>query len=138
MKTLDLKVAFDKEYVTIRYCAEEKYIWNEWRGLIPSQELRDAILFACYFILDNDVELILADFSKMTGPSLEDQVWIANHSADLLKHSKLKRVANVLAPDLFQQVAIENIYDIASEVPMPCITKDFVSKEEALHWLFPS
>jgi hypothetical protein len=71
----------------------------------------------------------------MAAPTMEDQVWVANHSADLLQYSKLRRVANLMAQDLFQQIAIETIYDIASEAPLPCTSRDFVVKEDALEWL---
>lgn len=136
MEALTYTKALEKEFVTISYSQERHFIWNEWRGEIPSHELREAILFSCHFILDNGVEFILADYTLMIAPSLDDQIWIANHSAELLRHSKLKRVANVLASDIFQQVAIETIYDIASEVPLPCESRHFVSQEDALQWLF--
>ncbi|WP_460921232.1 hypothetical protein [Pontibacter brevis] len=68
---------------------------------------------------------------------MEDQVWIAVYSAELLQHSKLRKVANLMAQDIFQQLAIERIYEKASELPMPCETREFVSREEALEWLFP-
>ncbi len=136
MRTLELIIALENDYVTIRHSPEEKLICNEWKGVIPSPELRKAMMFACEFILDNDVELILADYTAMCAPTFDDQVWIANHSAELLQHSKLRRVANLMAQDIFQQLAIESIYEIASETPMPCETRDFVSKDEALEWLF--
>ena len=129
-------VALQREYVTIRHNEPEKFIWNEWRNTIPSPQLRESILFSCEYILAHDVELILADFSQMHAPSLQDQVWIANRSAQLLQYSKLRRVANILSRDVFQQIAIEHIYALASNVPMPCETRDFVSKEEAMEWLF--
>ncbi|GAA4441560.1 hypothetical protein GCM10023188_40220 [Pontibacter saemangeumensis] len=136
LSALEFTVALQKEYVTIRHNPPEKFIWNEWRHTIPSPQLREAMLFACEYILAHDVELILADFSKMHAPSLEDQVWIANRSAQLLQHSKLRRVANILSLDVFEQIAIENIYALASNLPMPCETREFVSKEEAMEWLF--
>lgn len=136
MKTMELVKVWEKEYVTIRHNPEEKMIWNEWRGVIPSEPLREAMIHSCEFIVDNDVELILADFTRMCAPSMEDQVWIANHTAEILQHSKLRRVANLMAQDLFQQIAIETIYEIASRTPMPCESRDFFSQEEALEWLF--
>ncbi|WP_299757682.1 hypothetical protein [uncultured Pontibacter sp.] len=133
---LELKAVLDKDFVTIRYSAEQKLIRNEWRGVIPSVELRAAMIYSCEFILANKVELILADFTLMCAPTLEDQVWIANHTAALLQHSNLKRVANLMAQDLFQQIAVQAIYDMASEIPLPCESRDFVTEEDALEWLF--
>jgi hypothetical protein len=134
-KKLNYRTILRRDHVTIRYCSEEKLIWNEWRGVIPSHKLRDLIIYACQYIIDNKIELILADYTRMAAPTMEDQVWVANHSAELLQHSKLKRVANLMAQDLFQQIAIETIYDIASEVPLPCTSRDFVVKDDALEWL---
>ncbi|MFD2512352.1 hypothetical protein ACFSRY_00620 [Pontibacter locisalis] len=137
-KVRGLKKVLDKDYFTMRFSVGENFIWNEWKGAIPSKQLREAIIFSCEFILANNVELILADYTKMCSPTVEDQVWIANHSADLLQHSRLRKVANLMAQDLFQQLAIQNIYDKASEVPLPCESRDFVSKDAALEWLFSS
>lgn len=125
----------DKEYVTIRYNPSEKLLWNEWRGNIPSKQLREAINFACEFIVANNVALILADYTRMHAPSREDQVWIARNSAAILQHSKLRKVANIMGNDIFQQISIETIYEIASKTPMPCDSQNFVSKEDALDWL---
>ncbi|WP_299824722.1 hypothetical protein [uncultured Pontibacter sp.] len=138
MKTLELITVWEKEYVRIQHSPDEKLIWNEWKGVIPSLKLREAITYACNFILEHDVELILADYRNMCSPTFEDQVWIAKNSAEVLQHSKLRRVANLLAQDIFQQIAIESIYETASKVPLPCISKDFVYKNDALDWLLSS
>lgn len=134
-KKLKYRTILKRDHVTIRYCPDKKLIWNEWKGVIPSHKLRDSIIYACQYIIENDIELILADYTSMAAPTMEDQVWVANHSAELLQYSKLKRVGNLMAQDLFQQIAIGNIYDIASEVPLPCVSRDFVVKEDALEWL---
>ncbi|WP_162054213.1 hypothetical protein [Pontibacter pamirensis] len=133
--TLDYMVAVDEEYLTIHYNRDEKLMWNQWQGAIPSPQLREAMISACQFILANDVELILADFTRMCAPTVEDQVWIGKNSAELLQHSKLRKVANLMARDIFQQMAIDNIYDKASELPMPCESRTFVSKFDAMEWL---
>lgn len=136
MRQLNLVSVWEREFVTIRYSAKENLVWNEWRGFIPSKPLREAMVYASEYVVAHDVAYILADFTRFGSPSLEDQIWIANHTAEILRYSKLKRVANILAPDIFQQMAIETIYNTASKIPMPCVTKDFVSREDALEWLF--
>ncbi|WP_439882531.1 hypothetical protein ACSX1A_05050 [Pontibacter sp. MBLB2868] len=136
LQKLELATVLDKPYVTIRYCSHTKFIWNEWRGVIPSSQLRDAMIFASKFALDNKVEYILADFTKLCAPSLEDQLWIAKQAGNLLKDSKLKKVANVMPTDFFQQIAIENIYEKASEIPQPCETRAFLFESDAVAWLF--
>ncbi|MEJ8803828.1 hypothetical protein [Pontibacter sp. H249] len=85
--------------------------------------------------MSNDIELILADYIQMGAPSMEDQKWIANYSAKILQYSKLKKVANLLASDIFQQIAIEVIYETASEIPLPRESKYFLSQEDAMDWL---
>ncbi|PRY09990.1 hypothetical protein CLV24_11658 [Pontibacter ummariensis] len=135
LNSLEFIKVFETDYLTLRYSAKEKLIWNEWRGDIPSPQLREAMLYASNFILEQNIELILADFTCMCAPTMQDQVWIAKHTAELLQHSRLRRVANLLAQDIFRQRAIENIYEKASQTPMPCETRDFVSEEDALIWL---
>ncbi|WP_147294223.1 hypothetical protein [Pontibacter diazotrophicus] len=135
LNSLEFLIAVDKEYLTIRYHREEKLIWNQWRGAIPSPQLREAMISACHFILVNDVELILADFTRMCAPTVEDQVWLGKHSAELLQHSTLRKVAILTAQDIFQQMAIERMYEKASERPMPCESRPFISKADAMEWL---
>lgn len=135
-KALELDLLINQEYLTVRVCEEEKFQWNTWKGSLPSQQLRSAMLQACHIILEYNIEYILADFTRMAAPTLEDQLWIANHTGAILSNSKLKRVANLMAQDIFQQVAIETIYDKASLIPQPCESQDFISMEDALNWLF--
>lgn len=135
-KTYEWNTVMEREFLTMKFCPKQQLLWNEWRGSTPSLQLREAMIYACNFILENGVELILADYTKMCAPNLEDQVWIANHTARLLQHSKLKRVANILAKDLFQQLAIESIYEKASAVDLPCESRDFIAKEDAMEWLY--
>lgn len=133
---LELTIAIDKAYLTVHYNPEEKLIWNQWRGAIPSPQLREAMTSASRFILTNDVELVLADFTRMSAPTVEDQRWIASQTAQLLQHSKLRKVANLMAQDIFQQMAIEKICEKASELPVPYEIRPFVLEVDAIEWLF--
>lgn len=137
LKTKDFITVLREEHLTMRYYPQDSLLCNEWRGVIPSGDLRNYILLACHFVVDNHVEFILADYSRMSAPSFDDQVWVANHSADLLRHSRLRLVANVLANDLLQQLAIGTIYDLAS-ASTRFESRDFVHKDDALKWLLPS
>ncbi|MBX0334290.1 hypothetical protein K3G39_13685 [Pontibacter sp. HSC-14F20] len=128
--------SLERDCVTIRHNPEDKMIWNQWRGNISSGPLREAMIFACDFTITHEVELILADFTFMLPPSLQDQTWIARNAADILQHSKLSRVANVMGSDIFQQISIETIYEIAFRTPLPCESRDFLSTGDALEWLF--
>ncbi|WP_018478785.1 hypothetical protein [Pontibacter roseus] len=74
MEEPNFEVAWEKEYVTIRHSPDVRLIWNEWRGIIPTEPLRVAMMKASQFIVDNQVELILADYTNMGAPSMEDQV----------------------------------------------------------------
>ncbi|MER2999177.1 hypothetical protein [Pontibacter populi] len=136
MHTLILETVLQNDYVTIRYSSEDKLIWNEWRGTIPTADLKEAMLFACNFIVANNIALILADYTHLSPPTREDQVWIAKTTSKILQHSNLRRVANINGHDLFQQLAIDTIHQIAAQTPMPCETRDFLSKAEAKEWLF--
>lgn len=136
MNLQNFEKVHEREFVTIRHNFEKKMLWNEWRSNIPSGPLREAMHFACQYIIDNEIELILADYTRMLPPSLQDQTWIATHAAQILQHSKLKRVANIMGTDIFQQISIETIYELASKYPLPCESRDFIFKEDALEWLF--
>ena len=136
MHTLILNRVLANNYVTIRHSPADKLIWNEWRGTIPSSDLKEAMLIACNLIVVNNIELILADYTQFSPPTREDQVWIAKTASNILQHSNLRRVANINGHDIFQQLAIDTIHQIAAQTPMPCETRDFLSKAEAKEWLF--
>lgn len=136
MHTLSLVKVLANKYVTIRHSPVDKLIWNEWKGTIPSADLKEAMLFACNFIVANNIELILADYTHLSPPTREDQVWVAKETSKILKNSNLRRVANINGHDIFQQLAIDTIHQIAAQTPMPCETRDFLSKAEAKEWLF--
>ncbi|MCX2741520.1 hypothetical protein [Pontibacter anaerobius] len=138
LSTLEFTTILDTKYLTIRHCPEEKLLWNEWRGVIPSQQLRQAIIYDCNFILENDVELLLADYLNLSAPVVEDQVWVARHSAPLLRKSRLRKVANLLAQNIFQQLAVENFYEKEAVLPRNCVRREFVSNNDALVWLLSS
>ncbi|MBB6612683.1 hypothetical protein H7F15_16695 [Pontibacter sp. Tf4] len=136
MRTKTFEKVLDSEYVTIRHCPDERLLWNEWKGAIPSGKLRAAVRFASEYVAANNIELILADFSRMHAPSREDQVWIARTGARILQHSKLRKVANLTSSDIFGQIALETIYDIAAETPLPCEVRNFISEQSAAEWLY--
>ena len=136
MDLLEWTVVWEKEYVTIRYNPQQKLVWSEWRGVIPGMELREAMVYNFEFIIANDVEYLIEDYSCMSAPSMDDQVWISNHTAVLLHHSKLRRVANLMAQDLFQQIGMEYHHETTAKITVLCESRDFVTKDEALEWLF--
>ncbi|PVY37312.1 hypothetical protein [Pontibacter virosus] len=136
MNLQNIEKALELDFVTIRYSPDQKMFWGNWRGNIPSKPLREAMHFASQFIMDNEVELVMVDYTFMLPPSLQDQNWIATHSAAILQHSKLKRVANVMGSDIFQQISIETINEIAYKFPLPFKSRDFMFRDDAQEWLF--
>ncbi|MDX5443061.1 MAG: hypothetical protein LPJ89_04675 [Hymenobacteraceae bacterium] len=135
MKTLELVTTWDKEHVKLCFDSDKKIVVAEWKGAIPSKQLRDATVQTCDFVLEHDVELLLNDYTLLLIPNLEDQVWVANHAAELLQHSKIRKIANLMAQDLFQQIPLEGVNDSFSNVPLHSESRDFLSADEALQWL---
>ena len=136
MHILSLEKVLATNYVTIRHSPEHKLIWNEWKGTIPSAQLKEAMLFVSNFIVANNIALILADYTHLSPPTREDQVWIARTTSTILQHSNLRRVASINGHDIFQQLALDTIHEIAAQAPVPCMSCDFLSKAEAKEWLF--
>ncbi|MEJ8803827.1 hypothetical protein [Pontibacter sp. H249] len=44
-------------------------------------------------------------------------------------------MANIIGYDLYEQIAIDSIYEMTAVQSMPYSTKEFIAKEEALNWL---
>lgn len=135
MKILDLVTTWSEDHVKLFYDPVRSLAIAEWRGAIPSAQLREATLYTCDFVLSKGIELLLYDYTLLFAPNLDDQVWIANHSAELLQHSRVKKIANLMAQDLFQQIPLEGVNDTFSDISLHCESRDFLSKEEALEWL---
>ncbi|OKL39597.1 hypothetical protein [Pontibacter flavimaris] len=129
--------ALHEQHLTMRYYDADKLLFNEWRGVVPSEVLKLYTLTVCHFVVDYEVAYVLADYSRMTAPSLVDQLWVINHSENLLRHSVLLRVATVLSPELFQPLEEPATNPPAIGLKLPCDMRDFPLKEEALHWLLP-
>lgn len=127
--------ALQEQHFSLRYYADDKLVCSEWRGVVPCDTLRQYSLYVCQFILDNNVELVLADYSRMIVPCLEDQVWVANRTEKLLRQSNVSRIASVLAPELFQPLGGRSSTDITIQLRLPFDLRDFTQKNDALNWL---
>ncbi|WP_276499696.1 hypothetical protein [Pontibacter litorisediminis] len=127
--------ALQEQHLTLRYYPTEKLLCSEWRGVVPSEVLRQGTIYVCQYVLDYNIERILADYSRLVAPSLEDQLWIANRSEHLLRQSKVSRVASVLAPEFFQPPGGRSSSCTVSAVGLSFELHDFGLKADALHWL---
>ncbi len=121
----------------MRLYPEMKFLYVEWQGVISSEELRSVFIKNCALVIEHGVEVAVADFSRLSIPLLADQLWIANHAKEQLKCSKLTRIANIMAPELLQQLSIDTLNGSSSDGLPPCVTRDFMLEEDALSWLFP-
>ncbi|PTX14943.1 hypothetical protein C8N40_10941 [Pontibacter mucosus] len=129
------QTALQEQHFSLRYYVDDKLVCTEWRGVVPCDTLRQYSLYVCQFILDNNAELVLADYSRMIVPCLEDQVWIANRTEKILRQSRLTRIASVLAPELFQPLGGRSTPEFAAQLHLPCELRDFAHKNDALNWL---
>ena len=135
LSTRQYHTALQEQHFSLRYYADDKLVCSEWRGVVPCDTLRQYSLYVCQFIIDNNIGLVLADYSRMIVPTLEDQVWVANRTEKMLRQSSVSRIASVLAPELFQPLGGRSSTDVSTQLRLPCELRDFVHKNDALSWL---
>lgn len=118
----------------VKYNPGSKYLESTFQRPVTNHEYRQCIRFIGLCIAILRVEYILADFTKMGNPTLEDQQNSEDFLNKALKKTTLIRSARVLAGDASQQ----QVYDavVQGSPVLPFQVQAFTSPEVAREWIF--
>ncbi|QCR21335.1 hypothetical protein [Pontibacter sp. SGAir0037] len=124
------------EIVRFSLKANYNFLKAEWLRLPNSEEYRTGMSLICEEILTNTVWYVLVDVRKLGMPNVADQVWSTGLVKNALYRSEVKRIATIMAGDIFQQNMIQKMsVQTRREYNLPYDSEFFLTESEAMEWL---
>ena len=122
------------ENLELIYDSDHDLIEAVWNGFISGDVLKSAVLTCIQLLEEKKPKNWLADNRKLKALRMKDQEWLAENLVPKLADSSIKKMATLISEDIFNQMAIENLYTKASET-VKFEHKYFKSLAEARSWL---
>lgn len=125
---------FDEPFLRIGHDPEHALLHLVWSGYAPSKDYRRGLDLALEFVLENEVELWLADLREMGAILQGDEKWTNTVWFPLLAKSALQKMAILRSGDYFNDTSVDRIMTSASEV-VGFEVGYFRTQKEAQEWL---
>ncbi|WP_242929293.1 hypothetical protein [Pontibacter vulgaris] len=106
-----------------------------WLRQVEAKEYRCGVLKSGRIIINTKVERLLVNSLKLGVPTLQDQNWVAEKLKEIFDRSNIRRVARVVFPEIFFQIASERIFKTLTIPGSNYEIETFTSEEEAMEWL---
>ena len=129
-----LELRYQSDVVSILVDKDKQLGKAEWRGFLSSPEFRENGLRCAQLCQDEKLERWLADQRTMRAIRQQDLQWAALELLPKLLATPLRRMAVVVSADIFNNMAMEQLYKRAGSIG-DMVIKEFVTEEEALEWL---
>jgi hypothetical protein len=129
-----LKLYYETAAIQVSYDQELQLGFGEWKGFVSSDEFRDTAMRSLDFVNEHGITRWLADRRHMKAIRQQDQQWIVEEFIPKLQQSPLHRMANVVSDDIFNKMAMENIFQRSGGLGS-IVSRDFDTIDEALAWL---
>ncbi|GEO04271.1 hypothetical protein AAE02nite_19350 [Adhaeribacter aerolatus] len=128
------EVYFKEDYLTLYYNRQNKTARAVWNGFLSGETLRHAIE-QCNQLLDEEKPTNwLADNRKMKAIRQKDQVWIQANMIPKIVASSLRKMATLVSEDIFNRMAIENLFVKANDL-IKFDHQYFKNEKAATQWL---
>ncbi|RIJ34064.1 hypothetical protein [Pontibacter oryzae] len=125
---------FCNDYIHIEKSETASFLEVVWKKALQQEEYRLGMEAFIQCATATQAQLVLIDYTKMPAPTLADQAWAGTHAMPQLRKSGIERLARLLSVDIFQNLALDNIFRLAQ--PLSYAAENFAEKETALKWLF--
>jgi hypothetical protein len=109
-----MEVYYQEDYLTIFLDEDNSLAKAVWQGFLSSQELRHRSQVCLELIENLGLRNWLADNRKMKAIRKQDQEWLLQEMAPKLGRSSLRRMATLVSEDIFNQMAVESMYQKAN------------------------
>jgi hypothetical protein len=129
-----LKLYYETEAIRVSYDEELQLGKGEWKGFVSSDIYRSTALHLLEFVTEHRIMRWLSDRSQMKAIRQQDQQWMAEEFIPKIIDSPLRRMANVLSPDVFKNMDMEQIIRRRSSLGNIAF-RDFETVAEAMEWL---
>jgi hypothetical protein len=127
-------VYFESEYVTLYADPVRRMGRAVWNGFMSGEVFRSNVNTSLRLIEDKNPVIWLADNRKMKAIRQKDQEWFEKEVLPRLGASSLRKMATLISTDIFNQMAIENIFTRGDKL-IRFDHQFFKDEQEALEWL---
>ena len=131
MKTT-LTNSFDKVFLTIEFDAANRWIYNNWTGVLPTERVIEGCQATIDFLRENRCAHMLNDNREVIGSWNSANDWIAANWVPQVLALGLKRFAHIVSPGIFGQASAEEMVTRVGTQLEIRLFKDF---ELAQAWL---
>ncbi|MGV3586199.1 MAG: STAS/SEC14 domain-containing protein [Adhaeribacter sp.] len=128
------EVYFKDDCLALYYNRQHRTARAVWNGFLSGETLRQAIE-QCTRLLEEEKPLYwLADNRKMKAIRQKDQEWIQAHLVPKIVASSLRKMATLVSEDIFNRMAIENLFVKANDL-IKFDHQYFKNEKAATQWL---
>ena len=103
-------IYFQNRYLTLYYHAEESLGRPVWTGFASGEEHRNSVWESVKLLQTEKPRFWLTDNRKMKAVRKADQEWFEQEIIPVMAASSLQKVAVLISEDIFNQMAVENLY----------------------------
>ena len=109
------EVYFKEDYLTLYYNRQNRTARAVWNGFLSGDVLRNAVE-QCLRLMEEEKPVNwLADNRKMKAIRQKDQEWLQATMIPKLAASSLRKMATLVSEDIFNRMAVDNLFVRASE-----------------------
>ena len=128
-------VYIDESWLLMRWDAEHRCVFAEWKAFATSREFQYALIKALAACRNRSALSFVNDTRKLELVSDEDQRWIRYTWAPMAIDAGLKRIAIVMAHHGLSRMAIEGMFKGRRNTGEQLESRLFDSVEDALDWV---
>ncbi|GAB3203006.1 hypothetical protein ABID22_001190 [Pontibacter aydingkolensis] len=125
---------YESNVLRLSYSRDMNMGKAEWRGFLSSKEFRENGLRCLEFITAYNISRWQADQRQMLAIRQQDLQWVIAEFMPQLLASPLRRMAIIVSGDIFNNMAMEQLFKRSSNFG-DLIIKEFDAEDEAFEWL---
>ena len=127
-------IYFKADYLLLYYNRQSRTARAVWNGFLSGETLRHAVA-QCTQLLEEEKPLNwLADNRKMKAIRQKDQEWMQANMVPKIVASSLRKMATLVSEDIFNRMAVENLFVRANEL-IKFDHQYFKDEKAATQWL---
>lgn len=127
------EIIYNKDWCKITYYQEYNCVLLDWTGYADSKNFREACNFSLKYIIEKNVDKIIADNSKGYVVKNEDQDWMNEVWFPKALEAGFLFSAVVVAQNIFREISIKNIVNKINDVNFT--VNYFEIQEDAFGWI---
>lgn len=133
-----MKTLYQSKHLIVKYDEQNSILENSWfdSNMMSEEVYKKELIKHTDFAVEYRPKNYLInspDFAFSVSPELQE--WIVNNIFPRSMHSDAKKMAIIVAKDIFAQVSIEQTIDDASDALGKLNTRYFDVVEDAMKWL---